>query len=294
MVESLEEATSLYTRTLGTKVCHSEDLNQYSLRNAIMPTGEGTFVELLQPTDPQSAGGRFLQRKGEGMYLLTLETQDYESLIADFNGKGIRITDQVQQDNYRSFFVHPGSMNGVFMEFVEASRQTNPWPPAGENWYTQEWSPITRQLQLVAVLVNDLDSAMSRWEDVFGLPFTNRSVLEFTDLEIAIMPLADKRTFIELAQPTSSDGRAARYLERHGEGLYLLIFRVADVAAAEAHLRDQAVRITTAVETPGYIPHGITSVWIHPRAMKGVFTQMSEVLSVDNPWPPAGESWYSG
>ena len=86
MVESLEDATGLYTRTLGTKICHSEDLTRYALRNAVMPTGEGTFVELLQPTDPQSAGGRFLQRKGEAYKrIVELAPKEIMKLLAQQN-----------------------------------------------------------------------------------------------------------------------------------------------------------------------------------------------------------------
>ncbi len=293
MVNDLQDAVGLYDRVLGMKVCYSEDLSEYGLRNAVLPAGGGTFVELLQPTDPQSAGARFLQRRGEGMYLLIFETENHDALLAQLKEEGVRITQEVDRPGHRSAFIHPGSMNGVFMELIEASGGPNPWPAAGEDWLTTAWSPLTNQIRQVAVLVRDLDTAIPRWEEVFHpLKFTRRFPVSFTDLEIAVMPLGDKNTFIELAQPTSPGGSSARYLERHGEGLYLLIFQVEDCATAEAHLRECGVQITTPAQTPGYVAHGFTSVWIHPRAMKGVFTQLSQVLSKDNPWPPAGEDWY--
>ena len=291
MVDDLDSSVDLYRRVLGMEVCATHDLGQYGLRNAVLPAGEGTFVEVLQPTDPQSAGARYLQRRGEGMYLLIFETDDLVGLRSHFGQQDIQVTGQAQWPGHDSIFVHPKSLNGVFMEFIQPPDGPNPWVPAGDTWHTLDRNPITQQIRQVAVLVRDLDTAIPNWEVAMGSRFTQRFPISFTDLEIAVMPLGDGRTFIELAQPTNQNGSAARYLERHGEGLYLLIFQVGDVARAEAHLRERDVQITTAQEafsraSQSLPTDGIKSVWIHPRSMRGVFTQLSEVLSQDLDWPP--------
>ena len=74
-------------------------------------------------------------------------------------------------------------------------------------------------------MVKDLDAATQRWEEMFGIRPTKRFQVGFTDLEIAIMPLGDKETFIELAQPTSEDTPSARFLNKYGEGIYLTIYQ---------------------------------------------------------------------
>lgn len=76
-----------------------------------------------------------------------------------------------------------------------------------------------------------------------------------------------------------------------------MIFEVDDVAVTEGHLRIHDVQTTTArgafSQAEQILPSdGIRSVWIHPCSMNGVFSQLSEVLSLDNPWPPAGDSWH--
>ncbi len=290
MVESLDEALALYHRALAMEPCHRGDLAEYGLCNAVLPAGAGTFVELLQPTSPTSAGARFLRRHGEGMYLLIADTDEYDALLARLKDHGVRATGEVHAP-HRSTFLHPASLNGVFMELVESPRGDNPWPAAGTDWHRRAWTPLTKRIRQAAVLVRDLDTAVARWSTLFGLAESNRFHIAFAGMDAAILPLAGGETCIELAQPTSPGTAAARYLERHGEGLYLLIFEVDDLERTSEHLAEQKIRIAERSKIAPGLRADFSSVWIHPRAMKGVFTQLSRVDVTDHPWPPAGEVW---
>lgn len=291
MVNDLEDTLALYRRVLKMEPCHQGDLSAYGLRNAVLPAGAGTFVELLQPTDASSAGSRFLQRRGEGMYLLTLETDQYDSLLANLRAHGARITRESKQPGYRSTFLHPSAASGTLIEVIETPQGHNPWPPAGEEWHRRAWNPLTKRIRQVAVLVRDLDAAVRQWQQLFGLQEGNRFHISFAGMDAAILPLPDGETCIELAQPTVPGSAAARYFDKYGEGLYLLIFEVDSLERVTAHLTEHKVEIAQrSILAPGYRGE-FSSVWIHPRAMKGVFTQLSEVVVDDHHWPPAGERW---
>jgi methylmalonyl-CoA/ethylmalonyl-CoA epimerase len=292
LVRDLDEAGELYLHTLGMHSCRAEELPQYGMRNLVLPAGEGTFVELLQPLSDDTAAARFLQRRGEAPYLLIFETRDYDRLIPHLKSSGVRVTAENQREGSRSAFIHPSSTNGAFLEVVEVSDPDNPWPAAGADWQASEHQPVTRQLKQVAILVRDLDQATRRWAELFGLQATRRFQISFTDLEIAVMPLGDRDTFIELAQPTSPDTSSARFLERYGEGIYLTIYQIDDSLATDAHLQGQDIRFTTSRVTENYVNMGFNSIWLHPSSMKGAFIQLSQVLDSDNPWPPAGDSWH--
>ena len=205
---------------------------------------------------------------------------------------GVRITGESQHGRQKSAFVHPSSANGAFLEIIEVGDTDNPWPAAGPDWRQTEVRPLTRQLRQVAVLVRDLDQATQRWSKMFVLEATQRFQVSFTDLEIAVIPLAGKDSFIELAQPTSNDGASARFLERYGEGIYLTIYQIDDSLAVDAELKELGRRYTSSRQNENYKNMGFNSIWLHPRAMKGAFTQLSQVLVSDNPWPPAGDSWH--
>ena len=292
LVRDLSEAEQLYQRVLGMEACRGGELPQYGLRNLVLPAGGSTFIELLQPTSGDSAAGRFLARRGEAPYLLIFETKDYDQLVPHLKSLGIRITAESQQEGTRSAFVHPSSANGAFLEIVEVLDAVDSWPPAGPDWKAKAGNLRTRQLRQVAILVRDLDQATRHWSEMFGLQATRRFQISFTDLEIAVMPLGDRDTFIELAQPTSPDGPSARFLERYGEGIYLIIFQIDDSLAVDAYLQGQDMRYTTSRVTANYVNLGFNSIWLHPSSMKGAFIQLSQVLDAENPWPPAGDDWY--
>ena len=141
---------------------------------------------------------------------------------------GIRLSEEPAEDGYRHAFIHPSSVNGALLEIIEVTEGINPWPAAGPDWQSLEHRPLTKQLRQMAVLVRDLDQAVARWEEMFGITATKRFEVSFTDLEIAVLPLSGKDTFIELAQPTGSGVPSARFLERYGEGIYLTIYEIDD------------------------------------------------------------------
>ena len=292
LVDDLTGAASLYSNVLGMEPSTSGELTQFSLTNMVLPAGGGTFVELLQPTSPDSAGGRLLARRGEAPYLLIFETKDFDGLISHLKSLDVRITGETRSDGHKSAFVHPSSANGAFLEIIEVNHPENPWPAAGPDWYQKDWQPQTRQLRQSAILVRDLDQAVQRWEEMFGLRATQRFQISFTDLEIAVIPMAGMDSFIELAQPTSGDTTSARFLERYGEGIYLTIYQIDDSLAMDDRLKSRGVRYTSSRVTENYTNLGFNSIWLHPRAMRGVFTQLSQVLDAENPWPPAGDNWY--
>ena len=292
MVNDLPEGIDLYGRILGMEPSRTGALPQFGLDNAVLPAGNGTFVELLAPTDDASAGARFLRRRGEAPYLMIFETDQYDRLIPHLRDLGVRITGETEHDGSRSAFLHPASCNGAFLEIIEVTDPDNPWPAAGPDWQSSAHEPGTLQLRQMAVIVNDLDAAIAHWSRMFGLQPTRRFEISFTDLEIAVLPLTGGDTFIELAQPTSADSPSGRFLARYGEGLYLTIYEIADSLATDAYLQTQDIRFTTSRRTDNYVNLGFNSIWLHPATFKGAFTQLSQVLDAENPWPPAGDDWF--
>ena len=292
LVKDLGDAKDLYRRYLGMETCHSQNLSRYGLQNAVLPAGGGTFVELLQPTTGDSSAAKYLDTRGEAPYMLIFETREYDRLIPHLKSMDVRVSEEPAETDYRHAFVHPSSANGAFLEIIEVTGGRNPWPAAGPDWQALEHRPLTKQLKQMAVLVRNLDDAVNRWETMFGIKATKRFQVSFTDLEIAVLPLGGKDTLIELAQPTGGDVPSARFLERYGEGIYLTIYEIDDSLAMDDHLKEQEARYTSSRVTANYVNLGFNSIWLHPAGMKGAFTQLSQVLLDDNPWPPAGDTWH--
>ncbi len=145
LVKDLEDSKGLYRRYLGMESCHSGDLTRYGLKNAVLPAGGGTFVELLQSTSEDSSAAKYLNRRGEAPYMLIFETREYERLIPHLKSLGVRLSEETSAGDSRHAFVHPSSANGAFLEIIEITGGSKPWPAAGPDWQSLEHRPMTKQ-----------------------------------------------------------------------------------------------------------------------------------------------------
>ena len=116
VVRDLEAAIERYTRLFGLRVHHRSTSEEFGFKNAILPLGVG-HIELLQPTDPNKAIGRFLARHGEGVYLVGFENTDVPSAVKRLRGEGARVDERKE-----IAWVHPGDAHGVFVELRKRER----------------------------------------------------------------------------------------------------------------------------------------------------------------------------
>ena len=289
VVEDLREASDRYARYLGMSSVHS--YRTLDGHRSVLHAGDGTFVELWRPELEDAESAAFRESRGQGPYELVFETRNLDSLASHLSDVGVHLSGVAQRNGWRTVVLNQESANGARLRLVEVSPGSNSWPLAGEEWRAAP-QPGTLRLRQVAVLVHDLDAALARWGEMFGLQATKRFQISFTDLEIAVLPLLGRDTFIELAQPTGPDAPSQRFLDRYGEGIYLTIYEIADSLATDAHLSEQGARFTSSRQTANYTNLGFNSIWLHPAGFFGAFTQLSQVLSPDNPWPPAGDEWF--
>ena len=111
VVRDLEAAVERYTKLFGLKVHKRSESKQFGFKNAILPTGIG-HIELMQPTDPDKAVGRFLAKHGEGVYLVGFECKDVPGAVKKLRGDGVKV-DSPRED---LAWVHPRETNGLVVE----------------------------------------------------------------------------------------------------------------------------------------------------------------------------------
>ena len=291
IVGDLGHGTGLYDSYLGMKPVHRSRAPDGE--RTVLHAGDGTFVQLWRPDLGDAESSSFRESRGQGPYRLVFQTKDLDSLLDNLRSLGVRHSGVSLRLGRRTVELDAAATNGALVRVVELEPGPNPWPLAGNDWQASP-SPRTLCLRQAAVLVSDLDRALERWCDMFQLQATKRFEVSFTDLEIAVIPLAGRDTFIELAQPTGPDAPSQRFLDRYGEGLYLTIYEIDDSLAMDDHLQGLGARYTTSRQTANYTNLGFNSIWLHPAGFLGAFTQLSQVFPGENPWPPAGDEWHRG
>src|SRR5262245_26367394 len=93
-VPELDKAIRFYTDVFGLRCVHQETNEEQGVREAMMAAGEdsqGTMIQLLAPTDPESVIARFLDRQGPGMQQLAFTVTDIARASAVLRGRGLRL-----------------------------------------------------------------------------------------------------------------------------------------------------------------------------------------------------------
>jgi methylmalonyl-CoA/ethylmalonyl-CoA epimerase len=117
VVRDLDAAIERYTRLFGLKVHRRGESREFGFKNAILPTGTG-HIELLQPTDPDKAVGRFLARHGEGVYLVGFECRDIPAAVKHLRAQSAQVDDRRSD----VVWVHPREAHGLFVELRKRER----------------------------------------------------------------------------------------------------------------------------------------------------------------------------
>lgn len=119
-VRSIADARRLY-EALGLRVVHEETVEHEQVRTAMIPAGDAR-IELLEPTAPDSAIGRFLAKRGEGLHHVALHVDNISSALEDLKAQGVRLVSediQTGAGGHLYFFVHPSSTGGVLLEICQ-------------------------------------------------------------------------------------------------------------------------------------------------------------------------------
>jgi methylmalonyl-CoA epimerase len=131
---------------------------------------------------------------------------------------------------------------------------------------------LLSEIDHVAIAVKDLEAAVDFYAKAFGAAVVHRERVDSDGVEEALIAVAD--SYIQLLTPTRADSPVGRYLERTGEGLHHVGYRVTDCAAVLDVLKDLGCRLIDEVPRPG--SRGTTVAFVHPKAAFGTLIELVE------------------
>ena len=147
-------------------------------------------------------------------------------------------------------------------------------PPEGPELEQPDESAAVDNLLIeidhVAIAVKDLGEAIDYYRETFGAVVDHREVVDSDGVEEALLKVAE--SYIQLLTPTREDSPVAKYLERKGEGLHHVGYRVADCAQALEAVKATGGRVLDEVPRPG--SRGTTVAFIHPKAAFGTLIEL--------------------
>lgn len=128
-------------------------------------------------------------------------------------------------------------------------------------------------LDHIGIAVADLDAACERYGARLGARIVQRQQIEGQPVEVAFVDVPGE-TLLELVSPTAADSPLTGFLERRGEGLHHICFRVEDVDAALATAGRVGLRVIDDKGRPGAA--GSRIGFLHPSAFGGVLVELKQ------------------
>ncbi len=123
VVENLDAALAFYRDMLGIQPSEVIDFAREGVKIAFLPLGgpDGSQIELLEPTDPTTGVGRFLEKRGEGMHHICLEVPDIDQALSELQSAGAQLLDTSPRPTAegRGIFLHPKGTHGVLLELIQ-------------------------------------------------------------------------------------------------------------------------------------------------------------------------------
>jgi methylmalonyl-CoA epimerase len=126
------------------------------------------------------------------------------------------------------------------------------------------------EIDHVAIAVNDLDAAVDFYARAFDAEVHHRETVDSDGVEEALIKVAD--SYIQLTAATRADSPIAKFLERKGEGLHHVGYRVDDCAAALASMVAAGATPIDAAPRPG--SRGTTVAFVHPKGAFGTLVEL--------------------
>mgnify|MGYP001094650519 CR=1 FL=1 len=124
----------------------------------------------------------------------------------------------------------------------------------------------------LGVAVKSIDTGKNFWTDVLGLRFEGAETVAEQKVTTAFLPVGESE--VELLESTAPDGPIAKYLEKKGEGIQHIAFRVENIDAALAELKAKGIQLID--EKPRHGAGGARIAFIHPKAASGVLVELCE------------------
>ena len=116
-VNDVEESAKIYQKALGIDKIEFETVESEGVKVAILPMENGR-IELIQPTNDESPIKKFLDKKGQGLHHMALETDNIEGEVERMEGCGVQFLGKVRPGSAgtKVTFIHPKSLDGVLAE----------------------------------------------------------------------------------------------------------------------------------------------------------------------------------
>lgn len=234
-VRNLDAALVFYRDILGLPVGRQAVVADQGVKAALLPVGEDE-IELLEPTNPSGSVARFLEKKGEGIHHLCVETTDIAAALAQAKAANLPLIDQVPRQGLAGTigFLHPGATQGVLVELAQPAEGSHAHPP------TETGIRATR-VATYYVGVKNLLAAGETFARNFGAKTQGPERDPQLQVERIVAQIGSSQVTILKTEDLVASPDVSRLVGGRAEGLFGICLAVADFHGAVNHLGGKGI-----------------------------------------------------
>lgn len=163
---------------LGLEICFRDPgVGKYGLHNALFAMG-GTFLEVVSPTKPDTAAGRYIERrKGDGGYMYIIDCDNLEARREHFKAEGVRLVEDLKSTEWgltgEALHLHPRDTGGCLLSVDRHSpgeEMSGSYKWAGPEWQKHDRSKTVAQIVGAAIQSADPADLATRWSHLLQRP----------------------------------------------------------------------------------------------------------------------------
>lgn len=124
----------------------------------------------------------------------------------------------------------------------------------------------------IGIAVKSLEETLKFYTQVLGLKLHDTEIVEDQKVKVAFLPIGD--TELELLESTEEDGPIAKYIEKKGQGMQHIAFRVENIEKAIEDMKNKGIRMID--EKPRYGAGGAKIAFCHPKSTNGVLVELCQ------------------
>ncbi|HEY8515581.1 MAG TPA: VOC family protein [Candidatus Binatia bacterium] len=168
VARDLEPVVEDLCAVLGVEVSFNDPgVAEFGLRNAVMPLGD-QFLEVVCPVRDDVTAARYLQRRrGDGGYMVILQTDDLEADRARLEASGVRVVWQITLPDIATIHLHPRDVGGAIVS-LDRPLPPESWRWGGPGWEEKGARSEARGIGGVELQSDDPAGLACRWSEVLG------------------------------------------------------------------------------------------------------------------------------
>jgi hypothetical protein len=143
----------------------------FGLHNAVYAIGDA-FLEVISPNQDDTTAGRYLDRRGDGGYMVIFQLADLDAARERAAAMGVRVVWQLDLPDISGTHLHPADTRGAIVSLDRADPPGS-WRWGGPEWTEREGTGAPGRLRGVTVAVNDPAAVAGRWGELLGVEPTD-------------------------------------------------------------------------------------------------------------------------